>query len=162
MPIVTDTERTLWASCRDGLCPGYTQVEVRGIESHVAFTYGELNGGRSMTPHEEMVSRLPEREAIHYRWVDIADEPCPECGRPRVIDPNERPVYETKTGMDPLLLRKRELGLDKEQDDRASALEIQREQLAEARRANDLREREIAVREGELAAQTKPKAKAPA
>lgn len=158
MPIVSDTEREMYASCRDSLCPGATQVKVRGIESHVAFSYGELGGGGQMTPQEKMVAHLPEREAVHYQWLDPADEPCPECGRPRVIDPQERPVYEQKTGMDPLLLRKRELGLDKEQNDRAASLEIQREQLAEAKRANDLREREVALRERE--AKAKPKAPA--
>lgn len=163
MPIVSEVERELFASCRDALCPGARQVKVRGVESHVAFTYGELNGSGSSTPHEQMVAHLPEREAIHYRWADIADEPCPECGRARVIDPSPRPVYEAKTGMDPLLLRKRELGLDKEQNDRAEALELQRAQLEEAKRANDLREREVKLRERELAARAKrERAEAPA
>lgn len=162
MPIVTDTERELFASCRDSLCPGAKQVKVRGVESYAAFTYGELNGNGSSTPQEAMIAHLPEREAIHYRWADPDDEPCPECGRARVIDPSPRPVYEAKTGMDPLLLRKRELGLDKEQNDRAEALELQRQQLAEAKRANDLREREIVARERELAAQARAaKAKTP-
>lgn len=165
MPIVSDTERELLASCRDGLCPGYEQVPVRGIEREVAFTYGELNGGRSMTPHEQMVAHTVERSSVQYVWLDPDDEPCPHCGRARIIDPNPRPVYEAKTGQDPLLLRKRELGLDKERDDREQALELQRQQLDEAKRANDLREREVAVRERELAAQAKreaAKAKAPA
>jgi hypothetical protein len=162
-PLVTETEREMWASCRDGLCPGYEQTPVQGIESHVAFTYGELGGGGASTPQEQMIAQLPEREAIHYRWIDMADEPCPYCGRARIIDPNPRIEYETKTGMDPLLLLKRERGLDQEKSDRESALELQRQQLAEARRANDLAEREIAAREREFAAAAKrERAKAPA
>jgi hypothetical protein len=163
LPIVTDSERPLLASCRDPLCDGYVQVPVRGIERETAFTYGELNGNGSSTPQEAMIAHLTERSTTHYVWLNEEDEPCPVCDGPRILDAHKRPEYETKSGMDPLLLRKRELGLDKEQDDRAEALELQRQQLAETQRANDLREREVALRERELAAQARaPKAKAPA
>lgn len=156
MPIVTDTDRTdLLASCRDPLCPGYEQVPMRGIERETAFTYGELSGSGSQTPHEQMIAHLPERSTTQYVWLSQEDEPCPVCGGPRILDPRERPVYETKSGQDPLELVKRERGLNREQADRDEALELQRQQLAEAKRANDLRERE-------LAAAIKPKAKAPA
>lgn len=158
MPIVTDTDRTdLLASCRDALCPGYVQVPMRGIERETAFTYGELSGSGSQTPHEQMIAHLPERSTTQYVWLSQEDEPCPVCGGPRILDPNKRPEYETKSGQDPLELVKRERGLNREQDDRESALTMQREML-------ELKRRELDLRERELAAQVKrePKVKAPA
>ena len=162
MPVITDTVRDLLASCRDPLCPGYEQVTVRGIEREMAYTYGELGGTTSLTPHEAMIQNMTERSTTQYVWIDQElDEPCPVCGRPRILDANQRPEYERKTGMDPLELVKRERGLNRERDDREAALALQREQLAETRRANDLREREVELRERELRMRA-PKAKAPA
>ena len=110
MPIITDTPRTLNASCGDGLCEGYGQVEVKGVERTIAYTYLD-NRGPSNDPHDVALNNAVERSVVQYLWSDEADRLCPHCGQPRILEEQVRPVYARLSRQDPLLLLKMERGL---------------------------------------------------
>lgn len=90
MPAVTENLIQGLASCRDGRCPGYKQMEVDAVVTITAFSYFDLGGD------------VPgiERESILIRFSDPdTDMPCPVCGEPRLVSDQTRPIYPNVSGV---------------------------------------------------------------
>jgi hypothetical protein len=69
MPLVTETVIDALAHCADQRCAGYTQQPVKA-----------------------------ERESFLLRFEDIADTQCPDCGEPRIVADQTRPIYPNVSG----------------------------------------------------------------
>jgi hypothetical protein len=94
MPTVTEDTITAQASCTDGRCPGYEQVEVQAVKRLNQWSYVELGGD------------LPgiERTSSQVFFANEEDTACPFCGKPRIVDDQIRPEYPNMSGQDPLAI----------------------------------------------------------
>jgi hypothetical protein len=82
---VTHEKTSGLAWCVDAFCEGNKQQPVEAIRTTTATTYTE-NGG-------DMAGF--ERSTVTYAFADEADVACPECGKRREVDVQERPQYPT-------------------------------------------------------------------
>jgi hypothetical protein len=88
MPTVTEKLIDALASCKNARCPGYKQETVKAVETLTEFSYIDLGGD------------LPgiERSTTLLRFDDLADAQCPQCGEPRLVADQVRPVYPNISG----------------------------------------------------------------
>jgi hypothetical protein len=88
MPTVTEKQIDAWASCADARCAGYKQVPVKAVETTTEFSYIDLGGD------------IPgiERSSSVVSFADLADAQCPQCGEPRFVTDQVRPIYPNISG----------------------------------------------------------------
>lgn len=94
MPTVTEQTVTALAFCIDGRCPGYNQQPVEAVRRTNEFSYLELGGD------------LPgiERSTTQVFFAREEDAVCEHCGKPRLVEEQERPEYPNVSGQDPLAI----------------------------------------------------------
>jgi hypothetical protein len=157
MARVTTEERPGFRTCSDMRCPGYESTETPIVVETVAFTFRD-NGsdGAPGIDHDSVeratVTVKPAGFEDHNAWL------CPTCGAWSNFSVAPRPVYEQVSGQpqDELLRvtgkvadnMAKDLERAKAQaEERAEDAVLRAEALAEQRRANDLKERELALLE---------------
>lgn len=95
---IVETPIRAWAHCSDPLCPGGLQEEVDGISTLRERTYWESAGneGPPSKNFENPLGPYTETSWITISFANEDDAPCPECGQPREITDQVRPVYESR------------------------------------------------------------------
>lgn len=170
MPRITRTEIVGYAHCamqvdEDGAlafdfsgspegvdrCPGYKQAQVPAIRETVAWLYGDFNPGSS-DPMDQALAGNVSHSHDRITWADLDDRPCPHCGSDRELSDQVRPVYAplggTRGSAEQVFADRRERR-EQGQAMQKSATAAER-QAAALEQANELKRRELDIREREL------------
>ena len=127
-------------------CPGNQQAPVKLIEQLVEYTFADSRGHTS-DPFDialaEHVEKSVTPPALRRRGRRRLPALRPAAG---VLDA-ERPQYPNASGQDPQTILDRARARPPDERAAAAPTDTAEARLAEARRANDLRERELALRE---------------
>jgi hypothetical protein len=87
----TETVVDAWAHCGDARCRGYGQQRVKGVRTVVEHTIGSRGG-------DGIFVNIVENSYEYLRFADPEDGTCVQCGKPREVSLQERPVYQGLSG----------------------------------------------------------------
>lgn len=136
-------------------CPGYDSEPCRLVREEVVFTFADC--GAQATPGFDIGQ--VERSTVRYLPAD-GDWSCPHCGfETSAFSLEPRTKYMQRSEQHPDELRRRSLRQDKRE---VEQLTLAERQAAALEQANELKRRELDLRERELAVPRAPKAEAPA